>query len=79
MNFPDKASPPKLFPNLDSLPSLFSNLINNDYYTPTCLIAKGEKVHNLSDTSSDEYDSCDENVEELEASLIKKFGKKGLH
>jgi hypothetical protein len=78
MNFPDKASPPKLFPNLDSSPSLFSNILDNDYYTPTCLMAKGEKVHNSSDPSNDEYDSCDDNVEELEASLINKFGKKAF-
>ena len=39
-------------------------------------MAKGEKVHVTSDPSSDEYDSCDENIEELEATMIKKFGKK---
>jgi hypothetical protein len=76
MIFPDSTSPPKLFPNLPSSPRLFSNLIDNDYYTPTCLMAKGEKVHNSSDSSNDEYDSCDENIEELEATMIKKFGKK---
>jgi len=41
MIFPDSTSPPKLFPNLSSSPRLFSNLIDNDYYTPTCLMAKG--------------------------------------
>jgi hypothetical protein len=44
MNFPDSTSPPKLFPNLDSSLRLFSNSIDNEYYTPTCLMAKGEKV-----------------------------------
>jgi len=78
MNLPNKASPPKLFPNLDSTPSLFANLIDDDYYTPTCLMAKGEKVTTSSETSSDEYDSCDENIEQLEASLIKKFGHKAF-
>ena len=39
-------------------------------------MAKGEKVHVSYDPSSDEYDSCDENIEELEATMIKKFGKK---
>ena len=39
-------------------------------------MAKGEKVHVSSDPSSDEYDSCDENIEELKATMIKKFGKK---
>ena len=79
MIFPDSSSPPKLFPNLSSSPRLFSNLINNDYYTRTCLMAKEEKVHVSSDPSSDEYDSCDENIEEIEAAMIKKLGKKGLH
>jgi hypothetical protein len=75
MIFPDLASPPKLFPNLSSSPRLFSNLIDNDYYTPTCLVAKAKKVHD-SPTPSDEYDSCDENMEEIEESMIRKFGKK---
>ena len=39
-------------------------------------MAKEEKVHVSFDPSSDEYDSCDENIEELEATMIKKFGKK---
>ena len=79
MIFPNSSSPPKLFPNLSSSPRLFSNLIDNDYYTPTCLMAKGKKVHVTPDPSSDEYDSCDDNIEEMEATMIKKFGKKGLH
>jgi hypothetical protein len=78
MIFPDSALPPKLFPNLDSSPRLFSNLIDNEYYTPTCLMAKGEKVHVLSNPSSDEYDSCDDNIEEIKATMIKKFGKKAF-
>ena len=76
MIFSDSTSPPKLFPNLSSPPKLFSNLIDNDYYTPTCLMAKGEKVHDSTDPSSDEYDSCDENLEEIEETMIKKLGKK---
>ena len=76
MIFPDSTSPPKLFPNLSSSLRLFSNLIDNDYYTLTCLMDKGEKVHVSSDPFSDEYDSCDENIEELKATMIKKFGKK---
>ena len=79
MIFPNSTSPPKLFPNLSSPLKLFSNLIDNDYYTPTCLMAKREKVHVRHDPSSDEYDSCDENIEEIEAAMIKKLGKKGLH
>ena len=63
MIFLDSTSSPKLFPNLSSSPRLFSNLIDNDYYTPTCLMAKGEKVHDTTNPSSDEYDSCDENIE----------------
>jgi chromosome segregation ATPase len=39
-------------------------------------MAKGEKVQSSSNSSSDEYDSCDENIEQLEATMIKKFGKK---
>ena len=76
MIFPNSTLPPKLFPDLSSSPRLFSNLIDNDYYTPTCLMAKGEKVHVSPDPSSVEYDSCDENIEELEATMIKKIGKK---
>jgi hypothetical protein len=76
MIFPDSTSPPKLFPNISSSPRLFSNLIDNEYYTPTCLMSKGEKVHDSPDPSSDEYDSCDENIEEIKATMIKKFGKK---
>jgi hypothetical protein len=76
MNFPDSTSPPKHFPNLDSSSRLFSNLIDNEYYTPTCLMAKGEKVQSSFNSSSNEYDSCDENIEQLEATMIKKFGKK---
>ena len=53
-------------------PFFFFNLIDNDYYTPTYLMTKGEKVHVSSNPSSDEYDSCDENIEELEATMIKK-------
>ena len=41
-------------------------------------MAKGEKVHVTPDPSSDEYDSCDENIEEIEATIIKKFGKKAF-
>ena len=78
MIFLDLSSPPKLFPNLSSSPRLFSNLIDNDYYTPTCLMAKREKVHVRHDPSSDEYDSCDENIEEIEATMIKKFSKKAF-
>ena len=76
MIFLESTSPPKLFSNLSSSPRLFSNLIDNDYYTPTCLMAKGEKVHVTPDPSRDEYDSCNENIEKLEATMIKKFGKK---
>ncbi|XP_066354626.1 uncharacterized protein [Miscanthus floridulus] len=76
MIFPDSASPPKLFPDLVSSPRLFSNLIDNDYYTPTCLMAKGEKVHVSPTSCSDEYSSCDENMEAIEESMIRKFGKK---
>jgi predicted nuclease with TOPRIM domain len=76
MIFPDLASPPKLFPNLSSSPRLFSNLIDSDYYTSTCLMAKGKKVHDSPTPSSNEYDSCDENMEEIEESMIRKFGKK---
>jgi hypothetical protein len=39
-------------------------------------MAKGEKVHDSPDPSCDEYDSCDENIEEIEPTMIKKFGKK---
>ena len=39
-------------------------------------MAKGEKVHVT--PSSDEYDSCDDNIEEIEATMIKKFGKKAF-
>jgi hypothetical protein len=76
MIFSDSTSPPKLFPNLSSSPRLFFNLIDNEYYTPTCLMAKEEKVPVSSDPSSDEYDSCDENIEQIEATMIKKFSKK---
>jgi hypothetical protein len=76
MIFPDSTLPPKLFPNLSSSPRLFSNLIDNENYTLTCLMAKGEKLHVSLDPSSDEYDSCDENIEQIEATMIKKFGKK---
>ena len=41
-------------------------------------MAKVEKVHLSSDPSSDEYDNCDENIKELEATMIKKFGKKAF-
>jgi hypothetical protein len=70
-------SPPTLFANLSSSPTLFNNL-DNDYYTPTCLMAKGEKVHTSTSYSSDEYNSCDENDldDELEQCMIKKFGHK---
>jgi len=77
MIFLDSASPPKLFPNLSSLPRLFSNLIDNDYHTPTCLMAKGKKVHVSPTSSSDEYSNCDENIEAIEESTKRKFGKKG--
>ena len=76
MIFPDSTSPPKLFPNLSSSPRLFSNLIDNDYYTPTCLMAKGEKVHDSPTPSSDEYGSCDEDIDVIEERMIRKFGKK---
>jgi hypothetical protein len=39
-------------------------------------MAKGENVQSSSNSSSDEYNSCDENIEQLEATMIKKFGKK---
>ena len=39
-------------------------------------MAKGEKVHDSPTPSSDEYDSYDENMEEIEESMIGKFGKK---
>jgi hypothetical protein len=39
---------------------------------------RGEKVHDSPDPSNDEYDSCDENIEEIEATMIKKFGKKAF-
>jgi chromosome segregation ATPase len=39
-------------------------------------MSMGEKVHDSSESFNDEYDSCDDNIEELEASLINKFGKK---
>ena len=41
-------------------------------------MAKGEKVHTTHVSSSDENDSCDENIEEIEATMIKKFGKKAF-
>ena len=41
-------------------------------------MAKGEKVHTTPVSSSDEYDSCDDNIEEIEATMIKKFGKKAF-
>ena len=41
-------------------------------------MAKGEKVHDSPDPSSDEYDSCDDNLEEIEATMIKIFGKKAF-
>ena len=72
MIFPDSTSPPKHFPNLSSSPRLFSNLIDNEYYTPTCLMAKGEKVH-VSPTPSDEYSSCCEDIEAIEESKIRQI------
>ena len=39
-------------------------------------MAKGEKVHTTPISSSDEYDSYDDNIEEIKATMIKKFGKK---
>ena len=39
-------------------------------------MAKGEKVHDSPTPSSDEYYSYDENMEEIEESMIRKFGKK---
>jgi hypothetical protein len=62
MIFPDSTLPTKLFPNLDSSSRLFYNLIDNDYYTPTCLMAKGEKLHVSPTPTSDEYSSCDEDM-----------------
>ena len=41
-------------------------------------MTKREKVHDSTDPSSDEYDSCDENIEEIEATMIKKFDKKAF-
>ena len=41
-------------------------------------MAKGEKVHTTPVSSSDENDSCDENIEEIEETMIKKFGKKSF-
>jgi hypothetical protein len=76
MIFLDSSSPPKLFPNLSSSPRLFSNLIDNDYYTATYLMAKGEKVHDSLTPSSDEYSSCDEDIEAIEERMIKKLVKR---
>jgi hypothetical protein len=39
-------------------------------------MAKGDKIHDTTEPSTDEYDSCDENIEEIKATMIKKFGKK---
>jgi hypothetical protein len=39
-------------------------------------MAKGEKVQSSSNSSSDEYDSCDENIEQLEATMIKNLVKR---
>ena len=39
-------------------------------------MAKGEKVHVSPTSSSDEYSSCDENMEAIEENMIRKFDKK---
>ena len=39
-------------------------------------MAKGEKVHHSPTPSSNEYDSCDQDIEAIEESMIRKFGKK---
>ena len=41
-------------------------------------MAKGEEVHTTPVSSSDDDDSCDENIEEIEATMIKKFVKKAF-
>ena len=39
-------------------------------------MAKGEKVHDSPTPSSDEYGSCDEDIDAIEERMIRKFGKK---
>ena len=38
-------------------------------------MAKGKKVHDPLTPSSDEYSSCDEDIEAIEERMIRKFGK----
>jgi hypothetical protein len=72
----NKASSTTLFTDVSSSPRLFSNLTDNDYYTPRCLMAKGDKVPPNSPTKfSDDDDSCDENNDDFAKNLIKKYGK----
>jgi hypothetical protein len=75
-SFTDNASSTSLFTNTSSSSRLFANLSNDNLDTPTCLMAKGDKLSFDSPTpSSNECESDDEDDEQYVAKLIKRFGK----
>jgi len=74
--FTNDASSTSLFSNTSPSPRLFSNLIDDDHDSPTCLMARGDKVQiNSSTHPTSECDSDDENDESYATHLIKKYGR----
>ena len=70
------ASSTALISDTHSSPRLFANLSDDDDDTPTCLMAKGDKVQtDSSPQTTSDYDSENEDDENYANNLIKKYGK----
>jgi len=64
MIFTNSASSTSLFSNTSSSPRLFANLFDDDHDSPTCLMAREDKVQSDPSThTASECDSDDENDE----------------
>jgi hypothetical protein len=75
-SFTNDASSTSLFTNTSSSSRLFANLSDDNLDTPTCLMAKGDKVSSDSPTPySNKCESDDEDDEQYATNLIKRFGK----
>ena len=72
----DNVSSISLLTHTSSSPRLFANLSDNDLATPTCLMAKGDKVQlDYPTSTTSERNSDDEDDENYASNLIKNMVK----
>jgi len=74
--FTNDTSSTSFFSDTSPSPRTFANLSDKDHDSPTCLMARGDKVQIKSSIhTTSECDSDDENDESYATNLIKKYGK----